>query len=105
MSSGKCILRSGGRIFKIPELLTISKSSSGLNSPKRSPLFSTLILETVSSNQIFLGLSVESPFSLNKTLFIEYFVTMLPLTDLPLIDKSPKSRSHFSFFTDPDCLN
>ena len=59
----------------------------------------------VSSNQIFLGFKVERPFSLNSILFILYLETIFPFDDLPLISRSAKSSSHFSFFIDPVCLN
>ena len=104
ISSGKCMFKSGFEIFKDPDLLTTKSSSSGLNSPNKSPLPSTFNLETVSSNHIFLGFKVDNPFSLNNILFTGYFVTILPFTDLPLIARSPKSKSHLSFLIKPDCL-
>ena len=75
--------------------------SSPLNSPKRSPLSSKFNLKTVLSNQIFLGLSVDMPFSFNSTFLIKYLVTVLPLTARFFICRSAKSKSHFSFFILP----
>src|SRR6056297_3470644 len=75
----------------------ISNKSSPLNSPMSSPLPSTFNRRTISSNQIFLGFRVETPFSFSSIRFTVYLVTIFPLEVRPLIRTSAKSTSHFSF--------
>ena len=103
MSSSKWVVNSGDIIFKTPFWETTNILSSPLNSPNNSPLLSTFNFWTVSSNQIFLGLSVETPFSFNSILLIVFLVKILPLVPLPLISTSLKSISHFSFFNFEFC--
>ncbi len=91
-------------VLTIPFWLIISNLSSAVNSPIKSPLSSTFNLWTVSSNQILLGFKVEIPFSFNSILLMENFVTVLPRLPLPLIARSAKSISHFSFFVLPTAL-
>ena len=104
ISSSKREVKMGAIVLTIPFCVTISKRSSPLNSPINSPLPSTLRRLTTSSNHIFLGFKVDTPFSLSSIRFTVYFVTIFPLEPLPLIRTSAKSISHFSFLILPACL-
>ena len=76
---------SGVTTLELPSLLTKSSLFSPLNAPNKTPLSSVFNLLIVWSNQIFLGFSVDTPFSLKSTRKIEYLVTVFPRTPLPLI--------------------
>ena len=102
MVSLKRVSKSGGMVFTVPFWSMTSNRSSPLNSPSSSPLPSTFNRLTISSNQIFLGLRVDTPFSFSSIRLTGYLVTKLPLDALPLMSTSAKSRSHFNFFILPD---
>src|ERR1700750_167833 len=96
-SSSKRFPRSKETSFTSPFVLIVRILSSPLKLPKRVPLASAFSLLTVSSNQILLGASVETPSSFISTFFTEYLVTRFPLESLPLIARSEKSISILFF--------